>query len=190
MGERLFTGGDQVGVEIGALGGKPCEPVLCLGVLPRQTSRGHVCAKSYDLGAGAEKVLHRAGVNQDADAEGLARESEPKEGRGVQLGFVQMVGVVLVGRRDQLRVEGNVVGSLDDAVDMGGFEADLDLVTALFRELEPLVLLVQGEATEVVGEAETTRIEGVVDGLAVLWSDHIGVFCWGFSGFWGTVAWL
>lgn len=185
----LFTGGNQVGVKIRALRGEPSEPVLCLGVLPRQASRGHVCAKSYDLGAGAEKVLHRAGVNQDADAEGLARESEPKKGRRVQLGLVQMVGVILVGRRDQLRVECNVVGSLDDAVCMGRFEADLDLVTALFGELEPLVLPVQGEATEVVGEAETTRIEGVVDGLAVLWSDHIGVFCWGFPDFRGTVAW-
>ena len=148
-----------------------------MGVFPRQASRRHVRANSHNLGAGAEEVLHRSGVNQDADAEGLAREAEPEEGRGVQLRLVQMVGVVLVGRRDQLRVKCNVVGSLDDAVGMGRFETDLDLVTALFGELEPLVLLVQGEATEVVGEAETTRIKGVIDGLAVLWGDHVGVFC-------------
>ena len=143
-------------------------------IRPSFSPRRHSYSNTVCINCGTSRI---SGVNQDADAEGLAREAEPEEGRGVQLRLVQMVGVVLVGRRDQLRVKCNVVGSLDDAVGMGRFETDLDLVTALFGELEPLVLLVQGEATEVVGEAETTRIKGVIDGLAVLWGDHVGVFC-------------
>ena len=75
---------------------------------------------------------------------------------------------------DQLGVEGNVVGSLDDAAGVRSLEADLDLATAFFGELEPLVLLVQWKAADVVGKAETTRIKGVVDGLAVFGGDHEG----------------
>ena len=185
----LFTGGKKVRVEVRALRGEPSNPVFRLGVLAHDASGRNVNPNGCDFRAGTEEVFHRADVDENIHAEGFGCEPEPKIGRGVWRAGVQVVDTVVQNSGDQLGVECNVVGGLNRTTSVSGLEAKRHFGAAVWREGEPLILLVQGEATDVIGEAETTRIEGVVDGLAVLWSDHIGVFCWGFPDFRGTVAW-
>ena len=178
----LFTGGKKVRVEVRAFLGEPSNPVFRLGVLAHDASGRNVNPNGCDFRAGTEEVLHRADIDENVYAEGLGCEPEPKIGRGVRGTGVQMINTMIQNSGDQLGVECNVVGSLDVTASVSGLEAKSHFGAAVWREGEPLILLVQGEATDVIGEAETTRIEGVVDGLAVLWSDHVGVFELDFEG--------
>lgn len=169
-------------VEIRALRGEPSKPVFRLGVLAHDASGRNVNPNGCDFRAGTEEVFHRADIDENVYAEGFGCEPEPEIGRGVWGAGVQVVDTVIQNSGDQLGVEGNVVGGLDVTASVSCLEAKSHFGAAVWREGEPLILLVQGEATDVIGEAETTRIEGVVDGLAVLWSDHFGVFELDFEG--------
>lgn len=178
----LFTGGKKVRVKVRAFLGEPSKPVFRLWVLAHDASGWNINSNGCDFRAGTEEVFHRAYIDEDVHAEGFGCEPEPKIGRGVWGTGVQVINTMIQNSGDQLRVECNVVGSLNRTTSVSCLEAKRHFVAAVWREGKPLILLVQGEATEVVGEAETPCIEGVVDGLAVLWGDHVGVFELDFEG--------
>lgn len=159
-------------MEVGALCGKPCEPVLGLWVFLGDTARREFHIRGNNLRASAEEVFQGPHVDENTDLEGLAWEAQPKKGRCVGGLRVEFVDSVLEFGGYEFWVEGYIVCHLDAALGVCRLCADLDLRTALWRQGKPLVLLVKREASEVVRVAQSAGIKSVIDGLAVGFRDH------------------
>jgi len=159
-------------VEVGALRGEPCEPVLGLWVFLGDTARREFHIRGNNLRASAEEILQGSHVDENTDLEGLAWEAQPKK-RGCVRGLrVEFVDSVLEFGGYEFWVEGHVVCHLDAVLSICRLCADLDLGTAFRRQGKPLVLLAEREASELVWVAQSAGIKRVIDGLAVGFRDH------------------
>ena len=159
-------------MEVGALCGKPCEPVLGLWVFLRDTARREFHIRGDNLGASAEEIFQGSHVDENTDLEGLAGEAQPKKRRCVRRLRVEFVDSVLEFGGYEFWVEGHVICHLDAVLGVCRLCADLDLGTAFWRQGKPLVLLAEREASEMVWVAQSAGIKSVIDGLAVGFRDH------------------